>query len=184
VSWGRDEPRRSSRRFSSGPRAPYTRARASAPTPRGSATQAPGKASRGGEIGVGANGRRRKGGDVLREAGRTEREPRRARSQVVPEHRHALGQRRGGRGAAVADDFQRGPLANLRLGARVQGQHEVGVRVDVDESRRDDLTPRVDHWPGAPVPSITWPPRISRSSIIGAVLARSLPPATVATIRA
>jgi hypothetical protein len=46
---------------------------------------------------------------------------------------------------AHADDFGRHALADLRLGGRAREVEEVGMRVHVDEARRDDAAGDVDH---------------------------------------
>ena len=96
--------------------------------------------------------------------------------------------RREARAAVLADDDRRDALANHRLRARVGEQRPVAVRVDVDEAGRDREPARVDldrrlcramrrataamrppaiatsiSAAAAPVPSMTLPPRITRS---------------------
>ena len=97
---------------------------------------------------VDRGGRERR--DVIRERRLGALKPGRAGRQVLPQHRQPLGQRRGGREAAVAHDLQRHALAHLRLRARIERQREIRVRVDVDETGRHDLTARVDLAMGRP----------------------------------
>ncbi len=62
-----------------------------------------------------------------------------------------LGERRR-RHAAVAGDVRGHALAHRRLGARVQQDGEIGVRVRIDEAGGDVATPGVDDAPAAQRP--------------------------------
>ena len=87
---------------------------------------------------------RREAVEVLGERGLAEGQRRRAGRQVVGQQLGPSGQRRGGREAAVADHLGGHALADLALRAGIEGQGEVGMRVDVDEAGRHDLAARVD----------------------------------------
>ena len=91
---------------------------------------------------------RRKRCDVVCEAGLAERQPRRAGREVFAQHGGPAGQDGGDRKSTVADDLQRHALTDLGFRARIERQREVGVRVNVDESRRHDLAARVDDAAG------------------------------------
>ena len=107
--------------------------------------------------------------------------------------------------AAVADDLERDALVHGARRARVDEQREVGVAVDVDEAGRDDLAGRVDLGApppapsptatmrpsriptsaaraSAPVPSMTTPLRIARSTLIGPLAARRVASSSTAAV--
>src|SRR5262249_3162828 len=74
-----------------------------------------------------------------------------ARRQVEREPFHLVAElvRHGrGREAAVADDLGRDALTDLRFRTPIAPEPPVGVRVHVDESRRDGEAPRLDRASG------------------------------------
>jgi hypothetical protein len=85
---------------------------------------------------------------VRRERRVAEREPRRARGQVLAQVGGAARQRGCGGEAAVADHFGRHALPDLAFRFWIQRQREVGVRVDVDEARREREPGGVDEAAG------------------------------------
>ena len=79
----------------------------------------------------------RKAIEVLGKARLAKRQPRRARAQIVLQQFDLAGQRRRDREAAMADDLRGDALAHLAFGLRIDRQREIGMRLDVDEARRD-----------------------------------------------
>ena len=76
-----------------------------------------------------------------------ERQPWRARAQIVAQELDLARQRRRDREAAMADDLGGHALAHLALGLGIDRQREVGMRLDVDEARRHRQSGGVDHFP-------------------------------------
>ena len=67
----------------------------------------------------------------------------------------------------MPDDLGRHSLAYFALGLGVDRQREVGMRLDVDEAGRDDLTLRVDRPAGGAL--VTWLDRDDASAANGDV---------------
>ena len=87
---------------------------------------------------------RRKSVQIIGKACLAERQPRRARAQIIPEHFDFAGQRRRDRKSAVADDLGGDALAHLALSLGIDRQREIRVGLDVDEAGRDGEAGRVD----------------------------------------
>ena len=75
-----------------------------------------------------------------------ERQPWRARAQIVAQELDLARQRRRDREAAMADDLGGHALAHLALGLGIDRQREVGMSLDVDEARRHRQSGGVDHF--------------------------------------
>ena len=84
--------------------------------------------------GIHRSGRKRV--QIIRKARFAERQPRRARAQIILEHLDLAGQRRRDRKAAMADDLGGDALAHLAFGLRIDRQREIRMGLDVDEARR------------------------------------------------
>ena len=81
---------------------------------------------------------------VLGKSARLVVQPRSPSPQVVLKGLGLARQHRRSGVAAVAHHLRGDPLTDLALGQRVQGKGEVGVGVDVDETRSDDLSRGID----------------------------------------
>ena len=88
---------------------------------------------------------RRKGVEIVGKRRLAERQPRRARAQVIAQQLDLAGQHRRDREPAMADDLGRHALAHLALGLGIDRQREVGMGLDVDEAGRDREPGGVDH---------------------------------------
>ena len=77
------------------------------------------------------------------------RKPERTAEEISPQLFDLLRKRRRHREAAIANNLGRYNLPNLPVRLRVKWQGEVGMRVDVGETGRHDLTLRIDHALGA-----------------------------------
>ncbi len=93
---------------------------------------------------AGVHGGRRKRGEIIGKGERAERQPRRARAEVVAQELDLAGQRRRDREAAMADDLGGDPLAHLRVRGRIDRQGEVRMSLDVDEARTDGEPGAID----------------------------------------
>jgi hypothetical protein len=83
-------------------------------------------------------------GHVAGKLGLAEREPRRARGQIMSEELRLAGQGGGHREAAIANNLCCDTLPDLRFGQGIEGQGEVGMGMDVDEARGEDAPGRVN----------------------------------------
>src|SRR4051794_23736316 len=81
---------------------------------------------------------------VAGEIGFAERQPRRACRKVIGEEVGLSGQGRRDREATIADHLGGDPLADLRLGERIERQGEVGVGMNVDKTGSEDSSGSVD----------------------------------------
>ncbi len=97
---------------------------------------------------AGVHGGRRKAVEVGGKRGLAERQPRRARAQIVAKELDLARQHGCDREAAMADDLGGHALAHLALGLGIDRQREVGMGLDVDEARRHREAFGVDHLGG------------------------------------
>ena len=86
---------------------------------------------------AGIDGGRRKRVEIVGKRRLAERQPRRARAQIVAQQLDLAGQHRRDRKSAMADDLGGHALADLAFGLGIDRQGEVGMGLDVDEARRD-----------------------------------------------
>ena len=102
---------------------------------------------------AGVHGGGGKAVEIVRERRRLERQPGRARAQVVAQQLDLARQRRRDREAAMADDLGGDALAHLALGLGIDRQGKVGMGLDVDEAGRDREAGGVDDL-GCRVPEV------------------------------
>ena len=94
---------------------------------------------------AGIHGGRRKRVEIVGKARLAERQPGRARAEIIAQQLDLSGQHRRDREPAMADDLGRHALAHLALGLGIDRQREVGMGLDVDEAGRDREPGGVDH---------------------------------------
>ena len=135
---------------------------------------------------------RREAVEIMREASARGTAATARRRQIIRQQLDLAGQRGRDREAAMADDLGGDALADLALGLRIDRQREIGMRLDVDEARRDGEARGVDGLasrspqmrgpiaamrpsamarsparPALPLPSKSMPPRIRMSCMGG-----------------
>ena len=96
---------------------------------------------------AGVHGGRRKRREIIGKRDLAERQPGRARTQVVAQELDLAGQRRRDREAAMADDLGGDALSHLRVRRRIDRQREVRMGLDVDEPGTDHEPSGIDRLP-------------------------------------
>ena len=117
---------------------------------------------------AGVDGGRRKGVEIVGKRRLAERQPWRARAEIIAQQFDLAGKARRDREAAMADDLGGDALAHLALGLGIDRQREVGMGLDVDEARRHREAGGVDDL-GARRPAALSPIAAMRPSCDGEI---------------